>query len=140
MKTCPKCNEFIGDTPEICPICKYQFTDADKALFLKEKNEREDEERIQFEIMRAKRAKMRIILVIIALSALFIGFFLGGIIAKATGNIGYFATLATAGMVTEIIVLITGILNGAFRCPYCDTVLFRNYGKYCMHCGKKLYD
>ncbi|MBO4346537.1 MAG: hypothetical protein J5840_02735 [Lachnospiraceae bacterium] len=139
MKTCPKCNEMIGDNIKICPMCKHEFTMDENSEFVKEKEEREKAEYDHFEAIRAQRAKMRRILSIIAIASLVVGGISGAILTSITGDMLYVAVLTSAGIAVEIIVMIYGIVGGAFRCPYCEGLLYRNYGKHCMHCGKRLY-
>ena len=139
MKICPKCKEMIGDDLQICPMCKYQFTREEIERFKREKEEAEYGEAKQLEELRAKRARMRVIYFLVMMCSIFLPFAAGGAIASIAHNLNIFVIFSVAGIVLGLAVLITGILNGAFRCPYCDTVLFRNYGKYCSHCGKQLY-
>ena len=139
MRICPKCHESVGENLKECPLCKYHFTEEDNAEFKKEKEELERGEAKQIEELRAKRAKMRVIFFLLMMVSIFAPFALGGMLATFTHNLNFFIYFSVSGIVLGTAVLITGILNGAFRCPYCDTVLFRNYGKYCSHCGKQLY-
>lgn len=139
MRICPKCRESIGDNLKECPFCKYHFTEEENEKLKTEKEELEKGEAREFEIHVAKRAKMRVLFVILMISSVIVPFVLGGMLASFMHNFDVFKYLAVSGIVLGIAVLITAILNGAFRCPYCETVLYRNYGRYCSHCGKKLY-
>ena len=47
-----------------------------------------------------------------------------------------FVLLITGG-VLFIGGLIFGLISGATNCPYCGSLLFRNYGNHCAYCGKK---
>ena len=139
MRICPKCKESVGEELKVCPFCNYRFTAEDDEILKKEKEELEHGVSKQLEELRAKRAKMRVIYFLVMMLAIFVPFLLGGALAMIMNIFDIFKYSAIAGIVLGTAVLIAGILNGAFRCPYCDRVLFRNYGKYCSHCGKQLY-
>lgn len=139
MKICPKCNESIGEDLNECPLCKYHFTVVDNERFLKEKESEEHRIAQKMEDLRAKRARMRLTYFLVMISSELLPFMIGGAIAAFSKNIDLFFYSAIAGIVLGTVVLITGILNGAFRCPYCDMILIHNYGKHCTHCGKQLY-
>ena len=139
MKICPKCKEAIGETLYECPFCKYQFSKEDIERFKREKEEAELGEAKKLEELRAKRAKMRVIYFIVMMSFYILPYGVGGLIASMTKSFNVFVYAAISAMVLGTAVMIIGIINGAFRCPYCGSLLFRNYGKYCSKCGKQLY-
>lgn len=139
MKICPKCKESIGETLSECPFCKYQFTVEDNEKIKREKEEAELSEARKTEELRAKRAKMRVIYFIVMMCCYILPYGVGGMIASMTKNFNVFVYVTIAAMVSGTAVMIIGIVNGAFRCPYCGSILFRNYGKHCSNCGKQLY-
>ena len=139
MKICPKCRESIGETLQVCPLCNYQFTKEDNIRFFKEKEELEYGEAKYLEDLRAKRAKMRVIYSLVMMGLYILPMIIGGTISIFTENVNFYVVFAVIGLVSGFAVMITGIVNGAFRCPFCDRILFRNYGKHCTHCGKQLY-
>ncbi|MCR5847765.1 MAG: hypothetical protein K6G75_06560, partial [Lachnospiraceae bacterium] len=61
MRICPKCKESVGESLQECPLCNYHFTDEDNERFRKEKEEIEHGEAKQMELLRASRAKKRVI-------------------------------------------------------------------------------
>jgi len=134
MKICPKCYESIGENLDDCPFCKYHFTVVDNERFAREKENEEHRIAQKIEDLRAKRARMRLTYFLVMMSLYLLPFMIGGAIASFSQNIDLFFYSALAG-----IVLGTGVINGAFRCPYCDMILINNYGKHCTHCGKQLY-
>ena len=139
MKICPKCRESIGETLQVCPLCNYQFTAEETERFKREKEESENSEARHLEELRSKRAKMRVIFSIVMMSFYLLPYMMGSVLASMTGIFNIFIAFAVAGMVIGTLVMITGIISGAFRCPFCDRILFMNYGKHCHHCGKQLY-
>ena len=138
MKFCPKCNGLIGDNVNTCPVCNYQLTEEDNKRIKDEKEESEVKQNIDFQEVLNKRAKKRLVLSILALGFLFGSLFIGGLVAKATGSVESFGICVAVGAVLEIATIIIGIANGALTCPHCGAILYRNYGKCCMHCGKRL--
>ena len=139
MKICPKCKESIGDELEVCPFCKYQFSKEEIERVKKEKQEAEDRAARNIEEKRAKRAKMRVIFSVVMMCFYIIPFPIGGLLAKFTGELAFLIIFAYAGAFLGTAVMIAGIIGGAFRCPYCESILFKNYGKHCVNCGKQLY-
>lgn len=139
MVFCPKCVGLIGEEFDTCPLCNYQLTEEDK-VNIKRKKEAEEVRRCKEEQKFAeKRAKNRILFFILSMSFIFGSLAVAGIVTKITHNIAYFGIIAIVGMVLEAATIIAGIVSGAYRCPYCDAILFRNYGSHCASCGKKLY-
>ena len=139
MKICPRCGGLIGENHTTCPVCSCRFTSEE---IEKEKITRQEEEARHLREMQeyvAERAKKRLVMSFIGLGFLFGSFLVGGLVASLTQNVTFVAMGATVGMVLEIATIIVGIVNGAFRCPNCDVILFRNGGRHCMHCGKRLY-
>lgn len=139
MKICPKCKGSIGETLDVCPLCNYQFTILDNEKFKREKEEAEHSMAKKMEDKRAKRARMRLAYFLVMMSLYLLPFMIGGMISAFRDNIDIFIYSSIAGMILGTAVMITGLINGAFRCPYCDMILINNYGKYCTHCGKQLY-
>ena len=139
MKICPKCYESIGENLDECPLCKYHFTVVDNERFLKEKESEEHRIAQKMEDLRAKRARMRLTYFLVMMSLYLFPFMIGGTIAALSKNFNLFYISAIVSIVSGTAVMITGLINGAFRCPYCDMILINNYGKHCTHCGKQLY-
>lgn len=135
MVHCPKCNEMIGETKSICPICHHVFTDQEMSDMKNEKNSYDvkimDEKRARIMTFAKKRrfyggVLVSILLGLPILSLLFLKYItilIIIIVVYCVGGVG---------------VIIGGIASGAFRCPHCDSILFRNYGSYCHTCGKPL--
>ena len=139
MKICPKCKESIGDELAVCPFCKYQFSKEEIERVKKERQEAEDSAARHIEEKRAKRAKMRVIFSVVMMCFYIIPFPIGGALVSLTGNLNFIIGFAIAGMIAGTAVMLAGIIGGAFRCPYCESILFKNYGKHCVNCGKQLY-
>ena len=139
MKFCRNCGGMMGDNVNTCSVCNYQFTSEDNEKAKREREEYEARQQRQMQEFVAERAKKRLVMSILALSFLIGSILLSGLVASITHNVTCYAVGAFVGMVLEIATIITGMVNGAFRCPNCDTILFKNYGRCCMHCGKRLY-
>ena len=139
MKICPKCNEAIGENLNECPLCKYHFTVVDNERFAREKDNEEHRIAQKMEDLRAKRARMRLAYFLVMMSLYLLPFIFGGIISAFMNNIDIFIYSSIASIILGTAVMVTGLINGAFRCPYCGMILINNYGKYCTHCGKQLY-
>ncbi len=139
MRICPKCKESVGESLQDCPLCNYHFTDEDNERFRKEKEEIEHGEAKQMELLRASRAKKRVIYAVLMMGLYILPYMIGGSLSIIRSDMNAFVIGAVSSMVLGTVVMITGLINGAFRCPYCDRILFLNYGKHCLHCGKQLY-
>ena len=139
MVQCPKCKEAIGDNLTICPLCRHEFTQAEKGEMAKEIRETEEKLRNAEKEMllkfNQKRSLLNTLLVIAFISLIAVPFLTYSITKSITGLIIAFAVVC----IMFIAVIVTGIVSRAFFCPYCDTLLFRNYGDHCTHCGKKIY-
>ncbi len=139
MKICPKCKEAIGDSHQECPLCNYVFTKEDNERFEKERHELECAAAKEMEEKRASRARKRVIYFLVMMSFYFFPFVIGGSLSAFSKNMTFITVFATVGMAIGTGVMIAGIIGGAFRCPYCERILFKNYGNHCMYCGKLLY-
>ena len=135
---CPKCKNPIGEGLGSCPECRAVFTSAETEVMEREKQERmksvNAEQKKMIEDFRKKRkvfAIVMLILVILVPASVF------GV-WTLTGNIeAGFIALAVM-FVIMIGTIAAGIVTGAARCPYCDAILFRQYGTHCHSCGKRL--
>jgi predicted amidophosphoribosyltransferase len=138
MINCPKCNEPIGEDLKVCPICRYEFSEKDMADIRKELADKENKLFYYRKEIRENAAKKRTRYVCIMLLSLFVPVILGCILTKITKNYGFISFLAPVGIISELVVMIVAMINGAFRCPFCDGILYRNHGRYCQNCGEKL--
>ena len=139
MKICPKCKESIGDDIKDCPFCQYHFTQEDFENLKREKQELEEGIARQIEEKRAARAKKRLIYSIVMMCAYILPYVIGASLVSLTKDLTIFIVVAFVGVAAGTAVLAAGCISGAYRCPYCERILFRNYGKHCVHCGKQLY-
>ena len=141
MKQCPRCKELIGDTLEVCPMCKTEFTPkqleemkraretAEFQAFLREKARLNDFK---------KKRKIMSILLLADLGFLFLSplMFLG-----IEGSVGMYIGFSMIGVFVTVMIgaIVFGVASGGAFCPYCGRTLFRNYGDHCASCGKKLF-
>ena len=135
MVHCPKCNEIIGENKSICPICHHVFTEQELTDMENEKNSFDvklmDEQRTRIVTFARKRRIWAGVLMGILFGFPVLSLFF-------MGNATVLIILLVGFIVGEVGVIIGGIASGAFRCPHCDSILFRNYGSYCHSCGKLL--
>ena len=140
MKNCPKCNTLMGDNVNICPDCGYEISEEENKRIKLEQQENEYRQQQQeFKEFVEERANKRLIYsAIVFLSAVAS---VGGafILSAVMNNTAGFAISIIIGFVLQMVVIILGVVTGAFRCPYCDTILFKNFGRHCANCGNKLY-
>ena len=135
---CPKCNDLIGDGLDACPQCGRVFTAEDKSAMKEEKREETRQavyaERDLLETFwRKRRISVRAILACFLLWVV-----ITTVVGVVTKNIVLFIVLSCVFAVAMIGTVIWGIARGGLRCPYCDYILFRNYGDHCQKCGKKI--
>ncbi|MBR6256780.1 MAG: hypothetical protein IKR23_05305 [Lachnospiraceae bacterium] len=135
MVHCPKCNEIIGEKKSICPVCHHVFTDQELKDMENERNSYDvklmDDRRARIAAFAKKRRSLAGIMMVILLGFPVLSlFFMHNAIVLIILLVSYF--------VGSLGVIIVGISSGAFRCPHCDSILFRNYGSYCHTCGKPL--
>lgn len=134
MKKCLRCNEIIDDELEVCPNCHTEFTPEQ----LKEMRKAVESEEVQRLIREKEKLirfhKKRVIMGSIMFSGI-------GITIISPLLFMYNTTLGLAvlfsGLAIAIGGLIFGFISGATNCPYCNGLLFRNYGNHCAYCGKK---
>ena len=135
MVHCPKCNEMIGETKSVCPMCHHVFTDQEMADMKNEKNSYDvkimDEQRARIVTFAKKRRLFGRILLVLLLGLPVLSLFF-------MNNVTILIILVVLYCAGGVGVIIGGIASGAFRCPHCDSILFRNYGSYCHSCGKLL--
>lgn len=135
MVHCPKCNEMIGETKSVCPMCHHAFTDQEITYMQNEKNSYDvkimDEQRARIATFAKKRRFLGGILLLLLLGLPVLSLFF-------MNNVTLLIILLVIYFAGGVGVIIFGIMSGAFRCPHCDSILFRNYGSYCHTCGKPL--
>lgn len=133
MIHCPKCNESIGENKSICPMCHHVFTEQELADIKNEIDNQDvkymSEQRAKIEMFARKRRFLGGILLLIIFGIPILSLFF-------LGNKTVLILLLIAFVGGEIGVIIAGIVSGAFRCPHCNSILFRNYGTHCHSCGK----
>ena len=135
MKQCPRCKEIIGDALTKCPNCYTEFTEKQLEEMKRAMQEKEVQdlirERERINRFMTKRYIMGAMILtawaILLVSLLFIGHKV-----LMTIVLIVFGVLFVGG-------LIFGFVSGAVFCPHCGEILFRNYGNYCMRCGKKIF-
>lgn len=135
MKQCPRCKELIGDTLEVCPICHTEFTEKQMEEMKKAVESYEVQKLIREKQKLARFHKNRVIMGWVMYSGLGIAFISPFFFVNVTTTVGF--AVLIAGGVLFIGGLIFGLISGATNCPYCDSLLFRNYGSHCAYCGKK---
>ena len=135
MVHCPKCNEMIGERKSICPMCHHVFTDREMTDMENEKDSYDvrlmDGHRARMAAFVKKRRFWGRILFILLLGFPVLPLFL-------MHNVTLLIVMLVLYCAGSVGVIIAGIASGAFRCPHCDSILFRNYGPYCHSCGKSL--
>ena len=135
MVHCPKCNEMIGESKSACPMCHHVFTDQEITDMKNEKNSYDvkimEEQRARIVSFAKKRRFWGGVLLLILLGLPVLSLFF-------LHNIIFLIILLFLFFVGGVGVIIFGIVSGAFRCPHCDAILFRDYGSYCHTCGKPL--
>ena len=135
MKKCPRCNELIGDELEICPICHTEFTEKQLEEMKKAVETVEVQQLIREKKRLARFHKKRVIMGSIMYSGLGLMLLSPLFFHSITSTTGF--VLLITGGVLFIGGLIFGLISGATNCPYCGSLLFRNYGNHCAYCGKK---
>jgi transposase-like protein len=137
MINCPKCNELIGEELTRCPMCGYGFTDQDIAAIKKTLSERESKEyqyRKELIEISAKKRRRYGLMYFVSLVLMFAGM----ILTLTTGNTLWVNILLPVAIIAAIAIMVVGHLNGTLCCPHCGASLFRNNGKHCSYCGKRL--
>ena len=139
MKTCPKCNELIGDELKTCSICGYEFTKEELDAVKRQQQEAEYAEYVRSKERQVKGAKKRTLfgwLMFASIVAPFLAALLLSIFIKVTPVMIVVAVIVA--MVCFFTVLIIGMVTGGFSCPHCGRMLYRNHQERCQYCGKKL--
>ena len=134
MKQCPRCKELIGDTLEVCPICHTEFTEKQLAEMKKAIETAEVQQLIRERQKLVRFHKKRVIMGWLMFSGIGL-IILSPFFFPYVKAIGF--GLLIGGFVLSIGGLIYGLISGATNCPYCEALLFRNYGDHCAYCGKK---
>lgn len=134
MKQCPRCKQLIGDALEVCPICHTEFTEKQLEEMKKNVESMEVRQLLRERERLIKFHKKRVIMGILMFSGLGV-MFLSPLLFSYIRTAG-FIMLITGG-VLSVGGLIFGLISGATNCPYCDALLFKNYGNHCAYCGKK---
>ena len=136
---CPRCKAPIGEGADSCPECYLVFSEADKRAIVEEKRSRVSSEyRDQQEMLDAFYKKRRVFLRALIIALIMIP----GVPAVVLATGANLTVLVVAYVITVLFMIgtiVAGIVTGAARCPYCDSILFRQYGTHCHTCGKKIF-
>ena len=141
MKQCPRCKELIGDTLEVCPVCKAEFTEKELDEMKKAAQGAEVQALIREHNMLKSFQKKRAILSFLLLGDL-VFFFVAAIAVLSVEplrNTAIIVGLAVVFVAVLVGAIIFGLVSGGANCPYCGRLLFRNYGTHCAGCGKKIH-
>ena len=135
MKQCPRCKEIIGDALEVCPICHTEFTEKQMEEMKKAIESAEVQKLIHEKQRLARFHKKRVIMGWLMFSGIGILIISPFFFVNVSATVGFI--LLIGGFTLCIGGLIFGLISGATNCPYCDALLFRNYGNHCAYYEKK---
>ena len=139
MINCPNCKEIIGDNVTKCPFCDYVFPEEEIKKIERKQQLEKVGINMHMEEIRKKAAEKRrrygLFLFIYVTGLLVLAF----ILFSVTKNMTLLGVMVGADLVGEILIIAIGYVKGAFRCPYCDSFLMRNYGNFCSRCGKRIF-